>query len=92
MRAFRQSVPIALALVLLVSFSTVIGAAPAAASPSAPPCADVQFIGVAGSGERATDHHQMGQLVGMIADKAAELAPKGTTVSFYGVPYNPPTS
>lgn len=73
----------------VASFWTVSGTALAATISSTSSCTDVQFIGLAGSGQRGTDYHQMGQDVGTVADDAATLAPSGTTVSFYGVPYNP---
>jgi hypothetical protein len=78
----------------LVAPASAMGAttradAPDATSTAVGPCYDVQIIGLRGSGEPQRDtEHNMGSLVGPIADSIARQAPEdGTTVSFYGLPY-----
>jgi len=75
---------IAVAAVALLPVSLIESKASAAIGP----CTDVQFIGLRGSNERMlASQHDMGALVGPMADKAASLATGGSTVSFYGLPY-----
>src|SRR4051794_38798098 len=58
------------------------------ASAAVGPCTDVQIIGLRGSGEPQVGlQHDMGSLVGPVADLVAEQAQDAATVSFYGVPY-----
>ena len=78
----RSAVVSALGLSALVAL-------PATHAAGAASCTDVQFIGLRGSGENPPDSatHDMGALVGPMVDAAAALAPSGTTISYYGLPY-----
>ncbi len=96
---FCRTLAVALALMIitgcvgLVAPAAAIGAttradAPGATSTAVGPCYDVQIMGLRGSSEPQFDtEHNMGSLVGPIADSIARQAPDGTTVSFYGLPY-----
>src|SRR5829696_5191396 len=68
--------------------ATICAIFTASASAAVGPCTDVQIIGLRGSGESQVDtQHNMGSLVGPVADAIAEQAQGAATVSFYGVPY-----
>lgn len=75
-----------LAVVTLLAGLSLLPSATASAAVG--PCTDVQIIGLRGSGEPLNGAlHDMGILVGPVADQIAEQVQGAGTVSFHGVPY-----
>jgi hypothetical protein len=61
---------------------------PVPGASAAGPCTDVEIVGLRGSGEPLdASKHDMGSLVGPVADALASQLSEGATVGFYGVPY-----